>query len=334
MNDRIFKCSASSIALLTVLSVMIFDVAAAASGATRPSVVDLHGALGVKGNRVVDKDGNPVVLHGMSLFWSQWMPQFYNAQAIKWLRDDWHCTVIRVPMGVEAGGYLTHPGVELQKIKTVIQAAIDLGIYVIIDWHDDHSNLHVEQSKAFFDDIAKTYGQYPNIIFEPWNEPGRTADWTTTIKPYHEAIIPVIRAHTNNLIICGTQAWSQQVDKASQNPLRFPNVAYTLHFYAGTHRQSLRDKATIALSNGCALFVTEWGDCAASGNGKLDAVETQKWLDFMDRNELSWCNWSVADKAETSAALRPGAAGTGGWTLDMLSPSGQLVRAELIKRNP
>ncbi len=95
------------------------------------------------------------------------------------------------------------------------------------------------------------------------------------------------------------------MDKASRDPLKFENVAYTLHFYASTHRQSLRDKAAAALKNGVALFVTEWGASEASGNGRLDEAETRRWLDFLDQNQLSWCTWSVADLRETSAALRP-----------------------------
>src|SRR4051812_36961118 len=105
-------------------------------GHAQPSPVARHGQLRVEGNRIVDRNGNPVVLQGMSFFWSQWMGKFYNTNVVRWLRDDWHCTVVRAAMAVEAGGYLANPEREKEKIKTVIQAAIDLGIYVIIDWHD------------------------------------------------------------------------------------------------------------------------------------------------------------------------------------------------------
>lgn len=47
---------------------------------------------------MVDRHGDPVVLRGMSLFWSQWQPQYYNASAVRWLRDDWNINVIRVAM--------------------------------------------------------------------------------------------------------------------------------------------------------------------------------------------------------------------------------------------
>ena len=338
-NPQPFRSSSVQLLAILGLAVILSACRTVAPVSQIPkSLVDLHGRLSVKGNRIVDKNGEPIVLRGMSLYWSQWKGQFYNANAVKWLRDDWHCTVVRASMAVGAGGYLANPEREAQKIKVVVQAAIDLGIYVIIDWHAmrEGSNTNTLQaSQAFFEDLAKTYAKYPNVIYELWNEPLNNQDWSTVIKPYHEAVIPKIRAHDpNNLIVCGTQTWSQDVDKAARDPLKFSNVAYTLHFYAGTHRQSLRNKALSALTNGVAIFVTEWGNSPASGNGKIDLEEARRWLDFTDQNQLSWCNWSVADLAESSAALRPGADFNGGWTTNNISPSGMFVREELRAKNP
>jgi len=172
------------------------------------------------------------------------------------------------------------------------------------------------------------------VIYELWNEPLNTHDWSTVIKPYHEEVIAAIRqVDPDNLIICGTQSWSQVVDKAARDPLTFDNVAYTLHFYTGTHRQSLRDNASEALQSGIALMVTEWGASEATGNGNLDREETRRWFDFMDENQLSWCTWSVADLTETSASLRPGASTEGGWKDEEISDSGKLVREELRAKN-
>jgi endoglucanase len=311
----------------------LFLATSAVPAQTTP--VERHGQLSVQGNRIVDQSGEPVVLRGMSLFWSQWMGRFYNTNLVHWLRDDWRCTVIRAALAVESGGYLTHPEREKDKIKTVIQAAIDLGIYVIIDWHDHNAHRNVAQAQAFFEEMAKTYGNHPNIIYELWNEPLNRHDWSTVIKPYHEAVIPKIRAHDpRNLIVCGTSTWSQDVDKAARDPLQFDHIAYALHFYAATHKQPLRNKAAAALAGGIAIMVTEWGTSEATGGGKLDEEETQKWLEFMDENQLSWCNWSIADKVETSAALKPRVSSTGGWSTNDLTASGHLVRNELRAKNP
>lgn len=300
------------------------------SAQTTPTPVERHGSLRVEGNRILNHLGEPAVLRGMSFFWSQWMGQYYTTNVVYWLRNDWACDVVRVAVGVAPDGMLGHPDKEIARAKVVIQAAIDCGMYVVVDWHDHNATEHQAQAIAFFEEIARTYGKKPNIIYETWNEPLNKHDWASVIKPYHEAVVAKIRAiDPDNMIVLGTQTWSQDVDKAALNPVKGNNLAYTLHFYAATHKESLRQKARTALAKGVALFVTEWGTCEASGNGKLDEEECRLWFAFMEKNNLSWCNWSIADKVETSAALRPKASPLGGWRTEELSPSGQFVRNAL-----
>ncbi|NJC41223.1 endoglucanase [Brevundimonas alba] len=295
--------------------------------------VERHGALRVDGARIVDEHGDPVALHGMSLFWSQWQPQFYNADAVHWLATDWNVTVVRAAMAVHHDGYMDNPEREIAKVEAVIDATIAEGIYVIVDWH-----AHLpepEAAAAFFARIAAKYGDRPNVIYETYNEPLNIHGWAEVVKPYHMAVIPGIRAvDPDNLIVAGTPTWSQDVDIAAADPLPFNNVAYTLHFYAGTHRQELRDKAQKAMDLGAALFVTEWGSTPATGDGPMDVAETRLWWDFVQAHGLSDLNWSITDKQETSAALLPGASGTGGWTDAVISPSGHFVRERLRTLNP
>ena len=295
--------------------------------------VERHGQLRVEGNRIVDQHGDPVTLRGMSLFWSQWMPQFYTAETVEWLRDDWRVTLVRAAVAVPEGGYLEHPERETAKAEAVIDAAIEAGLYVLVDWHAHDPE--PEAAIRFFTHIAEKYGDHPNLIYETWNEPLNTHGWAEVVKPYHQEVIPHIRAlDPDGLIAAGTPTWSQDVDIAAADPLPFDNVAYVLHFYAGSHRQELRDKAQAALDEGAALIVTEWGTSEATGDGPIDEAEVRRWWDFMEANQLSHANWSIADKVETTAALRPGASGAGGWTEDQLTPSGALVRNRLREMNP
>lgn len=194
-------------------------------------------------------------------------------------------------MGVdESGGYISDTNNENKnKVKAVVDAAIANDMYVIIDWHSHHAEDYETEAVDFFTEMAQTYGDYPNVIYEIYNEPLNTADWSTTIKPYAEDVIAAIRAEDpDNLIIVGTSTWSQDVDIASQDPIEgHINIAYTLHFYAGTHTQYLRDKAAQALSNGIALFVTEWGTVSASGDGDVATLETESWMAFLRSNNIS-----------------------------------------------
>lgn len=271
----------------------------------------------------------------MSFFWSQWMGQYYNREVVSWLKNDFKATLVRAAIGIEPDGYLQNTEAEKAKVTAVVDAAIAEGLYVIIDWHDHNAHLHTEQAKAFFAEMAQRYADKPNVIYEIYNEP-LDVSWSGVIKPYSEAVIAEIRKHDpDNIIVCGTGFYSQRVEEAANEPITSTgNIAYTLHYYAATHKAPLRDEAARALNKNIALMVTEFGTCEATGNGFLDEAETRAWWKFLDDNQISWCNWSVADKEETASALKPGASSTGGWPVSSLTASGILLRQELRSKNP
>ncbi|SMF02494.1 glycoside hydrolase family 5 protein [Pseudobacteriovorax antillogorgiicola] len=272
---------------------------------------------------------------GASLFWSNdgWEGEkFYNSETVSYLKSQWQTKLVRAAMGVELdGGYLQSPKSNKDKVIRVVDAAIANNMYVIIDWHSHHAEAHPEEAVAFFQDMARRYGSYPNVIYEIYNEPLKVS-WTNVIKPYAERVIAAIRAiDPDNLIIVGTPTWSQDVDIASRSPITgFPNIAYALHFYAGTHGQSLRDKAAAALANGIALFATEWGTVNANGDGAVAYAETEAWMDFLARNHISHANWAINDKREGASALVPTSNTLKNW---QLTESGSFVRDIVLNWN-
>jgi len=291
------------------------------------SVVEKHGLLKVNGNKVVDKSNTSISLAGNSIFWSNFSEgaKFYNAATVNHLATNWKSDIVRASMGVEdAGGYISNPTREKNKVIAVVDAAIAAGVYVIIDWHSHNAERYQQQAITFFTEMAERYGTNDHVIYEVYNEPiGQS--WQT-VKSYSEAVIRAIRAKDpDNLIIVGSPRWSQNVVEASNNPINQTNIAYTLHFYAGTHRQGLRDNAKRAMDNGIALFVTEWGAVNANGDGAADRSETQKWLDFMKTNGISHANWSVSDKAEGASVVAPNT-GVSGLLNDNLTATGNYIK--------
>uniref|UniRef100_A0A914ECA8 Glycoside hydrolase family 5 domain-containing protein n=1 Tax=Acrobeloides nanus TaxID=290746 RepID=A0A914ECA8_9BILA len=265
----------------------------------------------------------------MSLYWSQWMPQFWNQETLTHLRDQWNANVVRCPMGVrvEDGGYLAYPEREYDKMKTVIEAAINV-IYVIVDWHEEKAYLRTQQAIQFFKNISKTYGSCPHIIYEIWNEP-TGVNWIT-ITTYAQQVIPAIRENDlHNIIVVGTPNWSQDVDIAVNSPLNYSNVAYTLHYYAGIHKQALRNKATVAISKGLPIFITEYGTTNVQANGTVDVEESQLWWQFNDKNKLSYCNWAIDIVQENTAALISGTTAAQVGDSSRWTVSGKLVNKKL-----
>lgn len=291
--------------------------------------VEAYGSLQIKDGKLVDSNNIPVQLRGMSLFWSQWISKYWNNDVVDWLANDWEINIIRAAMGVdESDGYLTNKYLEKQKVETVVDAAINKGIYVIIDWHSHHAENYQSEAIEFFEEMATKYGDHPNVIYEIYNEP-LNVSWTGVIKPYAEAVIEAIRKIDNdNIIVVGTPNWSQNIDAVIGNEIESPNIAYSFHFYASeiSHYQNLRNKVDVALSNNIPLFVTEWGVSEASGNGAFNLQWTNEWLEILEKNKISWCNWSVVDKSETSAALLPRANPKGQWNATELSASGTFIR--------
>jgi endoglucanase len=177
---------------------------------------------------------------------------------------------------------------------------------VLVDWHTEKAVNQQPQAVAFFSGLAKKYGACPNILYEDYNEP--TGVTWAQIKPYHEAVVAAIRAQdADNPIILGTPNWSQDVDLAAQDPVNGTNLLYTLHFYACSHKQWLRDKGSSALAKGAALFVTEFGATPANGgvspNNIVCEAETNTWFSWMAQNGVSGISWKLAAGTDSSNLL-------------------------------
>jgi len=320
-------------------------------------VVTDHGMLQASGNQILDKNGVPFQVAGNSLYWSIWGGQkFFNQGVIDQITNNWKSTIVRVPTSVDENsktdkGFIADSAGTIKTVSAAIDAAIQDDIYVVVDWHcDTAANKEEAKATSFFTYMAKTYGSKPNVIFEIWNEPNGVK-WDT-IRSYANVILPVIRQYSNNLVVVGTPTWSQDVDTAAKRPISDPNVAYTLHFYACTHGHSLLNRANTALKNGIPLFVTEFGLSPSDGGQhpsasnknvndyKICTDSATFWLDWADSAGVSWANWSLSDKDESSAALLPSDSTKGDstkvwagtWVDADISPSGLWIRSRLQAR--
>ena len=164
--------------LLKVIPVLLgFSLLFMATGyivSARAGSATPYGQLKVVGNQLCGSNGQAVQLKGMSSHGLQWYGHYMNRDSIKYMKENWGANVVRAAMYTEERGYISNPSLMKSRTKEVVQAAIDEGIYVIIDWHilsDGNPNVHREEAKLFFEEMARTYKDYPNVIYEICNEP-------------------------------------------------------------------------------------------------------------------------------------------------------------------
>lgn len=298
----------------------------------------LYGQLSVKGTQLVDSRGRSVQLKGISFGWHCMAMRFYNHSTVRALVDDWGANIVRCSIGLDnnpavadpdfARAFDHDPAFSYALVDSIVRGAVEKQVYVIIDFHSHNNNL--QYAKEFFSTVSKKYGKLDNVLFELWNEPLKIA-WSEC-KQYAETLIPIIRKNApNSIIIVGTPTWSQDVHLAAADPIvGQKNIMYTLHFYAATHKQYLRDRLEQVVAKGLPVFISECGGMTADGDGYLDPEEWKSWIDLANRLNISWVAWSVHDKNEVCSFLKPSASSYGEqWTNDDLKPWAELVRQYL-----
>ena len=301
--------------------------------------VGQHGTLSVKKTSgyaaptIVDKYGKPVQLHGISTHGVQWFPQYISKDSFRSLRDDWGIDTVRLAVYARENGY-TQGNKDLmdKKIDEAVSAAKDLGMYVIIDWHvlSYNPNEDIDAAKTFFTKYAVKYKNVDNVIFEIANEPTGTNWYDGSGKDlytYSKTIAGIIRGTgAKNIIICGTNDWSQRVDQVADKPLKndgFENIMYTVHFYAATHYDNIKDNVRKAVKAGTPVICTEFGVCDASGNGGYDFSNADDWMKLFKENNISFALWSLCNKNESASVISSSCNKTSNWTESDLTEAGK-----------
>lgn len=297
-------------------------------------------ALKVKGTRLVNEKGKTVQLRGVSTHGLSWYPEYVNQKAFSYMKKNWNINAVRLAMYTgEYNGYCTGDSANRKalekRIDQGVKYAAKAGLYVIIDWHilsDGNPRTYEKEAVAFFKKMASKYKNYTNVIYEICNEPNGGTSWED-IKTYAGKVVKAIRSKDKHaVILIGTPNWSQDVDVAVQSPVKGKNLMYTLHFYAGTHGEYLRQKAQTALDRGLPLFVSEFGISDASGNGALNKEEGSRWMKFLKSNKISYMGWNLSNKGESSALIKSASQKTSGWKSKDLTPWGNWLVKQMKQK--
>ena len=303
-------------------------------GRARPSSC---GKLRVVGGKLCAESGEPVMLRGLSLNGLITSESYLNEELFRELARSDGVNLFRLPMytyGVGSVGYCANGDKERHKeaVARGVELARAQDMYVLIDWHilsDGDPNTYIDDALSFFAEMAERFSGNNNVLYEICNEPNGV-DWPT-VRQYAERVIPVIREKDpDSVIIVGNPDWSKDLYSVAADPLDFDNILYTLHFYSASHGQEYRDMTEQLSRQGLPIFVTEFGVTASSGGFPRDLESADAWIELLERENISYCMWSLSAAAEPCSALRFGVlkysgfeegdfTETGLWILDTLA---------------
>lgn len=290
--------------------------------------------LSVKGVHLYNEQGEPVVLRGISSHGITWYPEYTNYRSLKTLKA-YGANVFRVAMYVEQNdGYKEEPELNRKLLYCAVENSLAAGLYTIVDWHvlqDENPNRHIDKAIEVFEEIAMRYQDEPGVIYEICNEPNGDTTYED-IKSYAEQVIPVIRKYAPDaVILVGTPDFCTSLSEAVADPLDYPNVMYTYHYYAGiSDCKYAIEEISNGLEQGLPVLISEWG---LDGHEIEDhhMEETRDFLDFLHRKQIGWVNWSLSNKDEGYSLIRPDSGRLHGWEEYELTDTGRFVLQYLSK---
>jgi aryl-phospho-beta-D-glucosidase BglC (GH1 family) len=281
-------------------------------------------ALHIQGNTLL-AGSRPIILRGVAVGDPILARQGRPLSDYSRIAQDWHANVVRISLHPSVWKRTPHPQV-LAALDRDIHAALDAGMYVILDWHtigwpdayyekirkdwtDDPQDLYDSNfalAKSFWDQASAHFGKDPRIIFELWNEPvlakreedeERVQPEWKYLKPYFVQLLAIVRAHSQNIVLATGNEWAYDLQNIRDDLLEGSNIAYCWHIYAGTDdndeaqwTQHLDDLQTVA-----PVIVTEWGfqeHTTESFKGTAKSFGTKFVRDFLEARHLhstAWC---------------------------------------------
>lgn len=276
----------------------------------REFVVSKHGDLNTSKGFVGDASGSKVSLAGVSYFWSCSSSLWWCKENVKFLVDKYNVQVLRLPVSIAPCGsngqsscdksnlgamggaglwnmnnYVAAPMGTKRQVDEVVKACIENDIYVIIDFHEHKAQDWTSKANEFFTYFAKKWGEYPNVMYEIFNEP---VDDNGTVVNYAKQVIPTIRAiDPDNVIIVGSTQFSRDPDGVTGAGQGQTNIAYTWHGYAQyNHQTDWNNKP--GWNNDIPVVVTEWGCDAGGSDGGMHNI-------FKEHGVIN-CFWSMSNK--------------------------------------
>ena len=270
-----------------------------------------------------DESDNLVTLRGISFcgFNDEWgekvLPDFPTKIAkVTNGTNGWYPNVLRLPI---KNYHLDTFSLEqvYQTLKAGVDECVAQKVYCIVDWHpvdgeegaDWRSPETRQQTKDFWNYMAPRFSDYPNVIFELYNEPGYpklvTAENWRDWRDFAQGWVDLIREQApQNIILISSPLWAQITQFAPEDPFEGDNLAYVSHTYPGMEESWPRElgmeydweQVFGKAADKVPMFITEfgWQADAEWEFGKATTAEFgQPIKEFLNnRPNINWTIWT------------------------------------------
>ncbi|HEX3730736.1 MAG TPA: cellulase family glycosylhydrolase, partial [Opitutaceae bacterium] len=283
----------------------------AADGAG-PGRAEAGPRVGVRGNRFVTPDGEPVLFRGLCLADPDKL-----AREGRWNRalfaavKGMGANLVRLPVHPSAWRSRTPDGY-LKLLDEAVDWCGSLGLYVIIDWHsignlpagmfqDPMYETTVPETLAFWRTTARHFRGRPTVAFyELFNEPTHfngmlgPMSWTEW-RNLNEEMIGVIRYWDRETIplVAGFD-WAYDLDPVRYEPVRAEGIGYVAHPYPDKRPRPWEPKWEedfAFAADRYPMIATEIGFSLPAGGTVGDDDYGNRITRFLESRGIGWMAW-------------------------------------------
>ncbi len=285
--------------------------------------------LHTRGKKVLNASGKPVWLYGVNIASLEWSTDGEHIEeSVNRAINDWKVNLIRLPLAQDQWfGKMMNQTDGGAAYRALVDKLVDTcaagHVYIDLDLHWSDAGKWVNEggksgqhsmpdknSVAFWQDMATRYKNWPNVIFDLYNEPRDVsfAVWrdggTVTEKPdrkktgqakvTYEAVglqklYDTVRATgATNVVTVGGLDWAYDLSGVLQGyGIKGSNLIYETHPY---QEKKNWDKNFGDTSWKYPVYMGEWGFGVRNTNGLGYA---QSLMQYARKHKLHWTAWDM-----------------------------------------
>ena len=299
-----------------------------------------HGKLYKNGKYLVDLEGKQVEIRGIGTHHLLQFKNLHTKECLETLKY-YGINCIRLSAYLKtqlfnasnneyAKGYVDSIAETRAHIEEIVSYCVELGLYVILDWHmhatNSYADMYETEAIDFFTYYSDKYKDTPNVFYELANEPYSIT--ATELITFISKVRPVILANNPTAImLCGNAKEGIETFYTKLVAAGYTDIFVCPHSYGESVKVQYRNW----FNNGYPLFVSEWGNSNGFGDGEGNDAATTDLLAWLHETGVGTCFWKYTDQTMTTSILknRDGLIGNpyykyGGFTEEDLSYNGKL----------